>query len=148
MTLAREHRKPIPLGVKLKAALALAGFTEDEIETPGAIEYDHAPALALRVVDEETGELVPPANDWRCIRPRRKADHRAKTCGRKGEKRVTSYGSDIHAVAKCPRLAKKEAEFRQRLLAKDEGEPRRTPQRPGRKLQSRPFQNPKKGARR
>lgn len=142
MTIAREHRKAIPLGVKLKSALALAGFTEDEIETPGAIEFDHEPALCLRVVDPETGELVPPANDWRAIRPRRKAEHLKKSCGRSGEKRSTSYGSDVHAAAKIRRNSKAEAEFSSRILAKAPGEPRaksgRIASRPFPK-QSRPF---------
>ena len=139
MTIASEHRKTIPLGVQVKAALAAAGFSEVEIETPGAIQWDHHPALALRVVDEETGELVPPANDWRAIRPISKAAHRAKTSGRRGEKRVTSAGSDQHAVGKIRRNGKAEEEFRRRLLAKDAGEPRPAPTRPKRKIPSQPF---------
>lgn len=142
MTIAVQHRKAIPLGVKLKAALAAAGFSEAEIEAPGGIEFDHCPALALRVVDEETGDLVPAANDWRFIRPLRKADHRAKTCGRRGERRVTSAGSDQHAVAKVRRISADVEESRRRMLAKEAGEPREKRSR----IPSRPF--PKKGSRR
>ena len=111
MTIAREHRKAIPLGVRLKAALALAGFSAEDIETPGAIEFDHSPALVLRRVDEETGELIPPANDWRAIVPITKAKHLEKTTGRKvgAERTVTTAGSDIGVGAKLKRIAKKRA---------------------------------------
>ncbi len=111
--MTKEHRKFIPLSVKLKAVLLMLGFKDDE-----QIDWDHCPALALRRVDEVTGELVPAANDPRFIRPMRRADHRLKTSGN-GH---TSYGSDIHAIAKMKRLTKEQEEFRARILAKGEGE--------------------------
>ena len=123
MTPAREHRKHIPVGVRLKATLLAAGFSEEEIETPGAIEFDHAPALALRVVDEATGELVPPANDWRAIRPISKARHLEKTTGRKpgAERTATTAGSDIGNAAKVKRIAKARLE-REALAASADDE--------------------------
>ena len=142
MTIARGHRKTIPLSVKLKAALAAAGFSEDEIEAPGAIQWDHAPALALRLVDAETGELVPPANDWRAIRPIRARQHLQKTCGRKvgAEKTATTLGSDVFEAAKARRLSASQEEMQRRILAKEPGQARPRKSR----IPSRPFPNSKR----
>lgn len=117
---AADHRKAIPVGVKLQAALLLLGFTEEEIA--GGVEWDHQPALALRVVDPESGELVPHPNDPRHLRPLRKAEHAEKTRGRG----ATTAGSDVGNAAKVKRLERDPRggeEFRRRLLAKAEGEP-------------------------
>jgi len=113
-------RKAIPVGVKLHAALLLLGFTDDDIA--GGIAWDHSPALALRFVDPETGKLVPEANDPHFLQPLRTADHRTKTCGRRGEARSTSAGSDQNRIAKIDRLAPEHEEFRRRMLTKGERE--------------------------
>ena len=141
--LSRDVRKAIPLSVKLAVALRLLGFE-------GPVEFDHDPALALRDWDEAAGDFTPPQLDPNYIVIRTRDDHRAKTGGRKGEKRSTSYGSDAHAIAKLDRLTADHQEFCRRLLAKDAGEavppPRKSkiPSRPnawpkGRKLRGRPF---------
>lgn len=116
----REHRRHIPIGVKLHACLLLLGYTDEEI-TGGAIQWDHFPALGLRLVDEATGELVPHPNDPRAIRPMRKDDHKVKTCGLP----ATTAGSDIHGIAKAKRLTNEQEEFRARLLRKQPGEKRK-----------------------
>ncbi|MCW5697311.1 MAG: hypothetical protein KIS96_11350 [Bauldia sp.] len=95
----------------------LLGYTDEEI-TQGGIEWDHWPALGLRLVDPATGELIPHPNDPHAIRPMRKAAHAAKTSGTK----ATSAGSDIHAIAKVRRLTKAQEESRRRMLARDQGE--------------------------
>lgn len=64
------------------------------------IEIDHVPPLKLREFDPETGDTIPPANSIDHLVVRDKPEHRAKTAGR-GH---TSYGSDIHAIAKLKRL--------------------------------------------
>ena len=138
------RRKPIPIGVKLHAALLLLGYTDEEI-TNGGIEWDHCPALALRFFNEETGELEPAANDPRFIRPIRTANHATKTFGPGGEKRVTTAGSDIHAIAKAKRQSRETEEFRRRLLAKDAGEPIPTTGKRRAKIPSRPFPKREKG---
>lgn len=117
-----EHRKHIPIGVKLHSVLLKIGFTEEEIA--GGIEWDHDPALGLRLVHPDTGEMVPHPNDPRFITPRRKAEHAVKTRGNGG----TTAGSDIHMIAKVKRMERKR-------LAPDETEPRRRK----RKIASRPF---------
>lgn len=112
---AKDHRKAIPVGVKLKSALLLAGFTEAEIDG-GLIEFDHTPALALRTIDE-SGEIQPPANDYRYIRPMLAEAHAAKTRGTG----ATTAGSDVGNAAKVKRIEKDPGggeEFRRRLLAK------------------------------
>lgn len=116
----REHRKAIPLGVKLHAALLALGYSDEEI-VGGALEWDHCPALALRFVDPETGEMTPAPNDPRYIRPMRKGEHAEKTFGRP----ATTAGSDIGAAAKVRRITKQQEEARRRMLAKDAGEPRK-----------------------
>ena len=133
---AADHRKAIPLGVKLKAALRAAGFTEDEIES-GEIQFDHHPALALRGLDEN-GEIYPQANDWRFLRPMLKGDHALKTRGAG----ATTAGSDIGVAAKLKRVAKDPPggeEFRRKLLAVKAGEPPAPTKKPKRKWASRPF---------
>lgn len=119
-TRTKDHRKAIPVGVKLHACLLLLGYTDEEIK--GGLQWDHYPALGLRVLDPETGQLVPAPNDPRYIRPMRTAEHRVKTSGRK----ATTAGSDVHAIAKVKRL---------------NGE---TPKRPKRKWATRGFQKKEK----
>lgn len=110
----KEHRKAIPVGVKLHACLLLLGFSEKEIAA--GLHWDHHPALGLREVKD--GVMIPAPNDPRYIRPMRQADHRTKTSGTK----ATSAGSDQHIIAKVKRL---------------NGEKPR--KRKGRPMQSRPF---------
>ncbi|MGV6874528.1 hypothetical protein ACUSIJ_17800 [Pseudochelatococcus sp. B33] len=131
------RRRHIPVGVKLHAVLLRLGFTDEEIR--GGINWDHNPPLALRRVDPETGLLVPEANDPHFIQPLRKSGHDTKTFGRGGEKRITTAGGDIHAIAKSKRLARGSAEFDRRLIAKSTGEEPRPERRRKRRIPSRPF---------
>lgn len=131
------RRKQIPVGVKLHAVLLRVGFTDEDIN--GGIDWDHDPPLALRLVDPETGLLVPDANDPHHIRPLRREDHRRKTFGPGGEKRITTAGSDAHAIAKVRRLAPVQADFDRRLLAKSTGEAAPAETKRKRKIPSRPF---------
>lgn len=71
------------------------------------LEWDHIVPLALGGADEP--------DNFQAIH---KDCHAAKTRGRP----ATTAGSDIHAIAKAKRILKKQAEFRRRLLARDEGE--------------------------
>lgn len=114
-----EHRKPIPIGVKLHACLLLLGFSEEEIS--GGLIWDHTPPLGLRFVDPETGQMVPHPNDPRHIQPLRKADNALKTYGPK----ACAAGGDIHAIAKTKRLAKGQEEFRTRMTSPDKGKSER-----------------------
>ena len=139
---AKDHRKPIPVGVKLKAAL-LAGvrFTEEQIES-GGIQFDHFPALTLRSLDAN-GEITPASNDYRYIRPMLAADHDIKTRGRG----ATTAGSDVGAGAKLSRIEKDPPggeEFRRRVLAVKSGEPKPEPGRRKTIWPKRPFQSAKK----
>lgn len=92
----KEHRRAIPLGVKLHACLLLLGFTDEEIAT--GIDFDHQPALAFREIVD--GKMVPDPNDPRYLRPMCRQEHRVKTSGKKS----TSAGSDVHMAAKVKRL--------------------------------------------
>lgn len=120
MTLARDHRKHIPIGVKLHACLLLLGFSDDEIA--GGIQWNHKPALALRVVDEETGELTPHPNDPRYLEPLRTADHLRITTGRRpgAERTATTAGSDIGNAAKVKRLERARMQREASAVASDD----------------------------
>jgi len=91
-----KRRKYMPLGVKVKSALYALGIDPDDVE------WDHNPPLALRRIDEETGEYIPAENDPRYIQPLSKEAHKRKTNGTKS----TSYGSDKHEISKARRIAK------------------------------------------
>lgn len=132
-----DVRKDPPLSVKLAVALRMLGFTKND-----QVQYDHDPALGLRDWDEEKQDFIPPQLDPEFIVIRTKAVHRTKSSGRKGEGKVTSYGSDAHAIAKIDRLEKDQAAFRSKLLAKDGGE-----QLPGKARQSIPSRSFAKGHR-
>jgi hypothetical protein len=129
--MSRRPRKHIPLSVKVEACLILLGFEPGE-----EIDWDHFPALGLRIFDEKADDYDPPELDPRYLRPLGRAKHKAKTNGRKGTKRSTSYGSDVHAIAKLKRLAE-EAAFRSQLT-----KPARKSRKwaAGRKLRSRGFE--------
>jgi len=91
------------------------------------IEFDHIGARALTGDDSDEN-----------FRPLCPECHRYKTTGRRGEKHVTSHGSDIGNIRKADRLAKDTEEFRRRLLAKEPGKPREKSSRwASRKFQSR-----------
>lgn len=112
-----RRRKTIPDRVKLIVTLRELGLTIEQVN------FDHHPMLEMRPIDEETGETIPPANDPDGIRLLLITDHKRKTFGPGGEKRITTAGGDIHALAHTRRLTKNQEEFRRRLLAKDSGEP-------------------------
>jgi hypothetical protein len=129
-----DVRKAIPLSVKLAVALRMLGFTKED-----QVQYDHDPALGLREWDEEKQDFIPAQLDPESIVIRTKPAHRTKTSGRKGEAKVTSYGSDAHAIAKIDRVQKDQAAFRGRLLAKDAGDRSPEQTRPKAKIPSRNF---------
>lgn len=95
-------------------------------------QLDHDPALILRRFNTSTGKYTPPADDYRHLIYREKADHQQKTTGRKpgAERTVTTKGSDIGIKTKFARLERKKNKPKVSRFAK------------GRKMQSRPF--PKK----
>ncbi|WP_066470287.1 hypothetical protein [Bosea sp. WAO] len=108
---ASDHRKHIPVGAKLHACLLLLGYTEEQIPH---LQWDHEPALGLRAIDAETGEMTPAPNDPRFIRPMLPDDHAVKTRGAG----ATTAGSDVGKMKKLRKLVAKEAAFRERVLAK------------------------------
>lgn len=130
-------RKAIPDRVKLQAALRRFGLTTKDVQ------FDHNPALELRPYNALTGDTIPPANDPDHIDMLLVDEHKVKTFGRGGEKRVSTADGDIGKIAKVRRLTAAQEESRRRMLAKDAGET------PGRKSKwpKRSFpKRPKKGA--
>lgn len=134
-----KRRKNIPVGVKLQVALKKLGLTIEQVE------WDHTPPLALREWDPVKQDTVPPANDPDHIQILLIKDHREKTFGRGGEKRITTAGSDANKIAKVRRLTAQQEEARRRMLAKTSGEePQETKPRRKTKWPSRPFGKRKK----
>ncbi|WP_336801650.1 hypothetical protein [Kaistia sp. MMO-174] len=139
-----SKRKAIPDRVKLHAALRRLGLKIEQVN------FDHDPPLALRPVDPDTGDTIPPANDPDHIFLVTIDEHREKTFGKGGAKRATTAGSDIHRIAKTKRLERARSEresaaedFRRRLLAREHDEPKPTPQRKS-TWPTRPFPSRKK----
>lgn len=134
---ASDHRKHIPVGAKLHACLLLLGYTEEQIPL---IQWDHEPALGLRAVDAETGEMTPAPNDPRFIRPMLPDDHAVKTRGAG----ATTAGSDVGKMKKLRKLVAKEAAFRERVLAKGGHASAAKPKKQRRQWPSRPIANRKR----
>lgn len=137
---AKDHRKPIPLGVKLNSTLLFAGFSEEQIEA--GIQFDHYPALGRRSLDDN-GNITPASNDYRFIRPMTKPEHNIKTRGRG----ATTAGSDVGEIAKTKRLEKLNQAYRDMVARKAEGE--RPPETKKRKRPwpSRPLRSQRKDKR-
>jgi hypothetical protein len=154
-------RPHMPMKVKLDACLLRLGLDPDDVE------WDHDPALELRaafLIEQSPWEsslrpiwvtldgvphsvlwdsegvpyyTIPDANDPLYLVPRSKADHRRKTNGPGGTKRITTRGGDHGDAAHLRRLEKKERDFRARLLKQDDQTPRK------RKIPSRPMKSRK-----
>ena len=118
MTLPIPRRK-VPLRTQLHAALDQLGLD------PATAELDHAPALALRLINAALSDYDPPQLDPQYLRWRGKAEHKTKTFGVK----ATSAGSDVHLIAKGKRIDRAHEEFRRRILAKEPGRSARPPSR-------------------
>lgn len=98
-------RKP-PLSIQVRVFARLLGMDYDDIE------WDHTHARALNGPHDRYNPDI-----WT---PRTKADHKIKTFG----KPATTYGSDIHAIAKMKRLEKRNADFNSRMSQKQPGRDR------------------------
>lgn len=131
----KPKRKAIPDRVKLIAALRRMGLTIDDVQ------FDHNPALELRLINPHTGDTIPPANDPDHIDMLLIEEHKAKTFGPGGEKRITTAGSDIGNISKMRRVSADHEAFRRRMLAKDTSEEVAEPKK---KWPSRPFNNKKR----
>lgn len=120
-----EPRRPVPMRLQRDVALAQLAVALSKlglvpVEHAISWELDHAPALARRDVDPETGQHVPHQHDVNYLVWMPKAEHAVKTRG----SGATTRGSDIGEVAHERRLTKKEAEFRKRLLDREAGQQR------------------------
>lgn len=104
-------RKAIPLAVKLAVALRQLGLD------PKTAILDHDPALWRR---ERTaaGGYIPDENDPAFLQWLGPAPNAEKTFGRGGEKRITTRDSDVGEFHRTNSIAKKEAAFKARVLAK------------------------------
>ena|SRR3990167_650001 len=140
-------RPYVSLRVKLDAALLQLGLD------PETAELHHNPPLALRGYDmldmhAQDAARYPDPNDPRYLQWLAPADHKRRTFGPGGEKRITTAGSDIGNIAKSKRLAKKRVEFRAKALVKAgrrEGENmEKKGEKPKRRIPSRPFQKRRK----
>ncbi|MDB5594168.1 MAG: uncharacterized protein JWM36_1129 [Hyphomicrobiales bacterium] len=112
-------RKAIPLSVKLTVVVAqdaLCTTCKEPLRNLANVEFDHVPALQLRLWCEEVKDTVPAANDPAAIEAKHADCHAAKTFGGKATKR----GGDITEIARTRRLTEQQQEFRRRILSKGE----------------------------
>ena len=133
MTAKRPY---IPLRVKLDAALLQLGLD------PETAELHHAPPLALREVGKD-GMVYPAPNNPGYLQWLAPADHKRRTFGPGGKKRITTAGSDIGNIAKAKRLAKKEV-VRRTVLEFGDERYLLSFAKPKRRIPSRPFQKAKR----
>jgi hypothetical protein len=104
----KKHRRGRPsLKIQLETALYQLGLD------PKNVRLDHWLPLSFREYDFGTEKYIPDEHDPRYMQWLSTADHAEKTNGPRG---------DIVQAAKLKRMAKKEAAFHVRLLAKDAGE--------------------------
>lgn len=112
-----KKRKHIPLAARLEAALRqLSEFLGC---APDDLDLDHDPALNFRPMNKDGSDTIPPANDPANLIYRARADHKAKTFGPGGEKRIHTRGSDVSEPRRLDRLSEKHKAFRARALAVD-----------------------------
>lgn len=115
----KGFRKAIPVLVKLKVVLRQDSKCVTCGEPLGKLEcteFDHIPAIQLRIWDEEAKDTVPPSNDESCIFAKHENCHDAKTFGTKASRR----GADVTEIARTKRIAKDTEAFRKRILAKND----------------------------
>lgn len=139
-----EKRRAVPLKAQRDAALRQLGELMRGLGfEPHELDLHHEPPLALRPVCPETGRHQPHQHDSRYLVWMPKAEHRARTTGRKGASKLSiTFDGDVSRAAKVKRVAKNQEEFRARLLAKSEdqsGEGR--PERTGKPWPSRPLKS-------
>jgi len=120
------YRPSIPTTVKLDVVIRQEGKCKACGERLGQLkdtQFDHVPALQLRIWCEEIKDTAPQANDPEFIEAKHKVCHLVKTTGRKGESKFSdTRDGDVPQIARTKRLAKKEEDFRRKLLAKATGE--------------------------
>jgi hypothetical protein len=116
MAITSEKRREVPLSVKLEVALdqlisawRKLGKIPDDVKKV-ELELDHLPPLALRPVNQETGQHVPHQHSPRHLVWMVKKEHREKTTGRRGESKLSIRDGDQQKIAKQRRRDKKEVE--------------------------------------
>jgi hypothetical protein len=142
-------RKAIPTRVKLDVVIRQSGLCKtcgSKLGTLDETEFDHVPALQLRLWDTEAEDTLPKANDPEHIEAKHRDCHAQKTSGRKGESKLSAVGGDTRTIAKVRRLAKAHDEFRRRVLSA-EREPEQEPPKRKYRWPKRPFPKRPKGAR-
>lgn len=136
-----DRRKPIPLKIKLQALCRQARCAScgEKLGTLESTEFDHRPALVARPFDEATNDFIPPQLDPDHIECLHVDCHLVRTTGRhKGASRtVTTRGSDLGEAARTLKISAKHAEFRSRILRKDDKTEERKSKWPKRKFESR-----------
>ncbi|WP_235679056.1 hypothetical protein [Aquibium microcysteis] len=135
--MSEGRRRRIPDRIKLLAALRKMGLTVEQVQ------FDHDPALELRPINPVTGDTVPPANDPDHITMLLIKEHKTKTFGPGGEKRITTAGSDVHKIHKLARLSAEHEDFQRRVLSREP----RDGTKPKSRWPKRPMGNGRKKAR-
>lgn len=129
----RPKRKAIPDKTKLEVVIRQEGKCKacgNKLFELKDTRFDHRPALVNRNVALDNLDYDPPQLDPNFIEALHVDCHDKRTFGPGGEKRITVAGSDLHIRDKTRNLQQQQKEYRDRLLAKDRGEPSPKPKKP------------------
>lgn len=109
-----KKRRYIPLSVRLKVALRQLAEAKGCLVKD--LQLDHDPALNFRPMNARGSDTVPPANSpVHLIYRVQEGDHKVKTFGPGGEKRIHTRGSDVSEPGRLDRIAANRAEFQRRM---------------------------------
>ena len=125
----RPKRKSIPDRTKLEVVLNQDGKCPHCGQRLGRLDglnFDHRPALINRDIDQSIKDYVPGQLDPEYIQAVHIDCHKVRTSGAT----ATTAGSDLHIRDKTRNLQQQQKEYRDRLLAKDRGEPPPKPKKP------------------
>lgn len=104
-----EIRRPRKMNLTAYLETILIPALQSAIGTTEPLEWEHNPALGLRMKRTVDGVTIysPAENDHRYIEYKPKSAHLQKTTGRKpgAEKTATSKGSDVWLMKKFRRIA-------------------------------------------
>lgn len=133
MNTVQDHRKAIPLKVKLQVLVrqARCGACGEKLGSVDDTRFDHRPALVARPWGAGAGDFDPPQLDPEHIEAIHVDCHLHRTVGRRrgASKTVTTRGSDVGEAARTKNIVAKQEEFRRRLLEKEPGKSSRPPSR-------------------
>lgn len=109
--------------------------------TKRGIIYDHNPPLAMRERNPYSGRYTPDADDPAHLNPLLPDCDKRKTHGKRGEKHITTRGSDLGEIRRMKDMRDSHAEHQEAMAKKKPGQGRK----PKGTIKSRGFDKGKRG---